>query len=97
MYEPMTGRAMAHRAVEALQRGSRVLVGDSPGRAGRPAFLAALQELGITDALFVNTVGRTCSGARHDLICGKDSTSISETPKDMEVAIMDLDPNTTLL
>jgi len=39
MYEPVTGRAMARRAVEALKRGSRVLIGDSPGRAGRPAFL----------------------------------------------------------
>jgi hypothetical protein len=97
MYEPMTGRALAYRAVEALRRGSRVLVGDSPGRAGRPAFLAALQELGITDALFVNTVGQTCSGPRHDLICGKDSASVSETPKDWEVAIMDLDPSTILL
>lgn len=92
MYEPKTGIAMAHRAVEALQQGSRVIVGDSPGRPGRPAFLKTLQELGVADAAFVETMGRTCSGPRHDLICGKGSTSISEVPQELPVAIMDLRP-----
>jgi len=32
MYEPKTGIAMAHRAVEALRQNCRVIVGDSPGR-----------------------------------------------------------------
>ena len=32
MYEPKTGVAMAHRVVEALNAGSRVIVGCSPGR-----------------------------------------------------------------
>lgn len=32
MYEPKTGIAMAHRVVEALKTGSRVIVGCSPGR-----------------------------------------------------------------
>lgn len=32
MYEPKTGIAMAHRVVEALENGSRVIVGCSPGR-----------------------------------------------------------------
>jgi predicted nicotinamide N-methyase len=32
MYEPKTGIAMAHRVVEALKYGSRVIVGCSPGR-----------------------------------------------------------------
>jgi predicted nicotinamide N-methyase len=32
MYEPKTGVAMAHRAVEALRQNCRVIVGDSPGR-----------------------------------------------------------------
>ena len=94
MYEPVTGRAVAQRTVEALKRGSRVLVGDSPGRAGRPAFLAELEHLGVKDAAFVNTVGRTCSGPRHELICGKGSTSVSELPTDLDVAVMDLDPAT---
>lgn len=92
MYEPKTGVAMAHRAVEALKQGSRVIVGDSPGRPGRPAFLKALKELGVEGAEFVDTIGRTCTGPRHDLICGKDSTSVSETPKELSVAIMDLNP-----
>lgn len=92
MYEPKTGRAMARRAIEALQRGSRVLVGDSPGRAGRPAFLATLKESGVVNAEFVETVGRTCIGPRHDLICGKESLSVSEMPQELAVAILDLDP-----
>jgi predicted nicotinamide N-methyase len=94
MYEPITGTAVALRTVEALRRGSRVLVGDSPGRAGRPAFLAELSRLGVHHEGFIDTVGRTCSGPRHELICGKGSTSISETPMELAVAILDLDPVT---
>ena len=90
MYEPQTGIALAHRVVEALDRGSRVIIGDSPGRAGRPNFLETLQQLGVEDASFVETVGRTCTGPRHELICGKGSKSVSETEQDLEVAIMDL-------
>ena len=95
MYEPRTGIALAHRVKEAIDRGSRVVVGDSPGRAGRPNFLKTLiEELGMSadQAKFVDTVGKTCTGPRHDLICGKDSKSVSETPEELAVAIMDLDP-----
>lgn len=94
MYEPVTGTAVAQRTVEALKRGSRVLVGDSPGRAGRPAFLAELHRLGVPNGIFVDTVGQTCSGPRHELICGKGSTSVSESPRDLVVAVMDLNPAT---
>eukprot|EP00521_Asterionellopsis_glacialis_P016981 CAMPEP_0195307270 /NCGR_PEP_ID=MMETSP0707-20130614/37632_1 /TAXON_ID=33640 /ORGANISM="Asterionellopsis glacialis, Strain CCMP134" /LENGTH=254 /DNA_ID=CAMNT_0040371517 /DNA_START=307 /DNA_END=1072 /DNA_ORIENTATION=- len=93
MYEPKTGKAVAVRVVEALERGSRVLVGDSPGRAGRPAFMEELRRLGVADAAFVEKVGRTCSGPRHELICGKESRSVSETPEELEVAVMDLLPD----
>jgi len=94
MYEPKTGVAMAHRAVEALKQGSRVIVGDSPGRPGRPAFLDTLRLLGVSEqARFVETIGRTCSGHRHDMICGKGSTSVSQTPQDLSVALMDILPS----
>jgi predicted nicotinamide N-methyase len=94
MYEPLTGIAMAHRAVDALKQGSRVIVGDSPGRPGRPAFLTELKHLGVSDAaVFQDTIGYTCSGPRHELICGKDSTSVSSTPKELPVAIMELNPS----
>lgn len=93
MYEVQTGRALARRAVEALRQGSRVIVGDSPGRAGRPAFLKELQELGVEGATFVDIIGRTCTGPRNELICGKGSLSISETPIELPIAIMDLDPS----
>ena len=91
MYEPKTGAAMAHRVAEALQNGCQVIVGDSPGRAGRPAFLETLKELGIRGE-FQDATGKTCSGPRHDLICGKGSTSVSETPQNLQVAIMHLLP-----
>ena len=80
------------RVAEALNSGSRVLIGDSPGRAGRPAFLEELKLLGINDAAFVDRVGSTVTGARHDLICGPGSTSISDTPQELTVAVIDLDP-----
>jgi predicted nicotinamide N-methyase len=92
MYEPATGRAMAVRALEALQNGSRVLIGDSPGRAGRPAFLQELERLGVKGAAFVDTVGSTVTGERHELICGKGSTTNSQEPQELTVAIMELDP-----
>lgn len=93
MYMPSTGRAMARRAVEALKRGSRLIVGDSPGRPGRPAFLEELDKLGVVGE-FVQVTGRTCCGERHDLICGDKSKSVSESPKEMTVDILDLDPTT---
>mmetsp|Transcript_8167 Transcript_8167/g.14809 ORF Transcript_8167/g.14809 Transcript_8167/m.14809 type:complete len:331 (+) Transcript_8167:165-1157(+) len=93
MYEVQTGRALARRAVEALRQGSRVIVGDSPGRAGRPAFLKELKDLGVEGATFVDIIGRTCTGPRNELICGKGSLSISETPIELPIAIMDLDPS----
>ncbi|OEU17573.1 hypothetical protein FRACYDRAFT_184424 [Fragilariopsis cylindrus CCMP1102] len=93
MYEPKTGVAMAHRAVEALRNNCRVIIGDSPGRAGRPAFLDTLNELGVEGAEFQETIGKTCSGPRNDLICGKGSTSVSDTPQELSVALLDLKPN----
>ena len=95
MYEPKTGKAMARRTLEALKQNSRVIIGDSPGRPGRPAFLKELEKLGLSgpEVKFIPTIGQTCSGERHDLICGENSTSISKIPKDLEVAVMDLDPH----
>ena len=93
LYERKMGKAMAQRTVEALQRGSRVLVGDSPGRAGRLAFLQELAKLGVQGE-FVSVKGWTCSGDRHELICGKGSMSVSEKPRELMIAILDLDPAT---
>jgi hypothetical protein len=95
MYEPITGRALAHRVVEALKKQrSRVLIGDSPGRPGRPAFLAALQEeLGLQNLDFVNVTGQTVTGPRNELICGKTSQTVSTRPQALTVAVLDLDPN----
>jgi predicted nicotinamide N-methyase len=91
LYEPATGRAVARRAVEALRQGSRVVIGDSPGRAGRPAFLQELRDLGV-DGSFQDVQGWTVTGERHELICGKGSKSRSSSPRVLEIAILDLDP-----
>ena len=93
MYEPKTGRAMARRVHEALGKGMRVLVGDSPGRAGRPAFLQELRTLLNDESLdFEEATGTSCIGPRHELICGKNSKSVSEgsTPKLLTVGVLDL-------
>jgi predicted nicotinamide N-methyase len=95
MYERKTGKAMARRVEEALRQGSRVLVGTSPGRAGRQAFVKELEILRVK-CEFVSVDGWTCSGKRHDLIGGKGSTSVSETPRPLSIDILDLDPATCL-
>jgi predicted nicotinamide N-methyase len=91
MYQPKTGLAVAHPVAEALQNGCQVILGDNPGRPGRPTFLQTLNELGIHKD-FQDAVGKTCSGRRHDLNCGKGSTSVSEVPKELQVAIMHIQP-----
>lgn len=92
LYEKSTGVALAKRCIEALERGSRVVIGCSPGRPGRPAFLEELRRLNpnMKDVGFVDVEGRTCSGERNSLICGEGSTSISDEPELLLVALMDL-------
>jgi hypothetical protein len=97
MYEPATGRALARRAVEALKNGSRVLIGDSPGRAGRADFFMELKRLGVSNAVFVDRAGKTCTGPRHELICGKGSTSVSLMPQELTISVMELDPLTAFV
>ena len=42
---------------------------------------------------FVDVEGTTCTGERNSLICGEGSTSISDEPEMLLVAIMDLTPD----
>lgn len=95
LYEKSTGIALAKRCIEALERGSRVVIGCSPGRLGRPAFLEELRRLNpkLKDVNFVDVEGTTCSGERNSLICGEGSTSISAEPEMLLVALMDLMPD----
>ncbi len=95
LYEKSTGIALAKRCIEALERGSRVVIGCSPGRPGRPAFLEELRRLNpkLKDVDFVDVEGTTCSGERNSLICGEGSTSISAEPEMLLVALMDLMPH----
>jgi predicted nicotinamide N-methyase len=93
LYEPATGRALAQRVVQALRRGSRVVIGDSPGRAGRPAFLEELRKCGVMNATFRTVRGWTVTGERHELICGKGSTSRTSMMQELAIAVLDLDPS----
>ena len=97
LYEKSIGIALANRCIEALERGSRVVIGCSPGRPGRPAFLEELRRSlnpnKMKDVDFVNVEGTTCSGERNSLICGEGSTSISVEPEKLLVALMDLKPD----
>jgi|AntRauTorckE5430_2_1112549.scaffolds.fasta_scaffold00433_6 predicted nicotinamide N-methyase len=97
MYEPMTGIATAIRAVEALNAGSRVIIGCSPGRPGRPYFTDKLKQLlPNVNTEFREVEGRTCSGPRNELICGENSHSVSAEPKPLNVALIDLKPEQSL-
>lgn len=93
LYEKKTGIALAKRTIEALERGSRVVIGCSPGRPGRPAFIEELQKLSSKDVNFVDVEGTTCTGERNSLICGEGSTSISKKPQALQVALLDLTPD----
>mmetsp|Transcript_5979 Transcript_5979/g.12592 ORF Transcript_5979/g.12592 Transcript_5979/m.12592 type:complete len:353 (-) Transcript_5979:286-1344(-) len=98
MYEPKTGRAVAQRVLEALRNNSTVIVGDSPGRAGRPAFLQGLQPRlrTIDNAMvdFTTVPGWTVTGPRNPLICGPGSSSVSEeSPQELAVAVLKLEPH----
>jgi len=96
LYEKSTGIALAKRCIEALERGSRVVIGCSPGRPGRPAFLEELKRLlnpRLKEVDFVDVEGRTCTGERNSLICGEGSSSISDEPEMLIVALMDLTPD----
>ena len=96
MYEPKTGKAMAHRAIQAIKQGSRFIIADSPGRPGRIDFLKQLKEYDIKKE-FVEYQGLRCIGHRNDLICGKDSTSVSLDEERLPIAILDLYPDDYLL
>lgn len=67
LYDKSLGIAVAKRVFEATRRGSRVIVGDSPCRLGRPHMLAELKSLGV-DCAFTFVEGRPVDGERHSLI-----------------------------
>ena len=93
LYEKKTGIALAKRTIEALERGSRIVIGCSPGRPGRPAFIEELQRLSSKDVNFVDVEGTTCTGERNSLICGEGSTSVSKEPQTLQIALLDLTPD----
>jgi predicted nicotinamide N-methyase len=92
LYEFRTGRGLADLAIRALRAGMDVLVADSPGRPGRPVFLDRVNQSLKVPVAFTTIPGSTITEARHDLICGVGSTTISETPKPLPIALLELHP-----
>jgi predicted nicotinamide N-methyase len=81
LYDTTTAVALAHRIVEAIRYyNATVIVGDSPGRVGRPVFLQELIRCGIQNPTFTTTsMGQkidTRQQPRHELMCGVNSTSV---------------------
>jgi predicted nicotinamide N-methyase len=80
LYDAHTAVALAQRVVEALrEHNATVIVGDSPGRPGRPDFVQELHRLlGVPLTIPWSTVmGQKVTGPRHNLICGPQSTSVA--------------------
>lgn len=67
LYDKDLGIAVARRILEAMKRGSKIIVGDSPSRLGRPFMLAELAKAGV-DCKFVFVDGESVQGKRHSLI-----------------------------
>lgn len=49
--------------------------------------------MSIPNVDFVEVDGTTCSGPRNSLICGEGSGSVSPEPKQLKVALLDLEPS----
>jgi predicted nicotinamide N-methyase len=93
LYNVATSKALAHRAAEALGRGSRFIVGDSlPGRIGRPAFVRELSGLGVKGVEF-----REVRGGWTTSSTSKRSKEPSGSFQEPAIAVLDLDPATRSL
>ena len=90
LYNPVTGEAVARRIHEAVSRGSRVIIADSPRRPGRPRMLEVLSELMGREIAFKSVLGESVSGVqRHELISERKGKG-SSSPEPIEMAILEL-------
>ena len=87
LYEPALGVAVAHRIFEALQRGTFVIVGDSPDRPGRSHMISTLSSLMKSQVSFAEVDGLSVTGYRHDLISTSRSKAVT-----LKMAILKLSP-----
>lgn len=76
LYDKELGNAVALRVLDAIRRKSKVIVGDSPSRMGRPFFLATLKAHGV-DCSFTFLEGSTVVGHRNSLISTSAASSVS--------------------
>jgi predicted nicotinamide N-methyase len=86
LYDPKLAVAVAERVCEAVKRGSRVIVGESPGRPGNPFFRKRCAELLGREVVFLLVPGETVTGHRNALI----STSNTATPITVNTSILEL-------
>jgi len=70
LYNPITGEAVARRIFEAVKRGTKVIIADSPKRPGRPKMLEVLSMLMGRQVTFQTVPGQGIVGGvpRHELI-----------------------------
>ena len=85
LYEPALGRAVGKRVHEAVQRGMKVIIGDSPNRPGRAHMLSTMQALGLKIS-FREVPGQTVTGHRHSLI----SDSATVTPQAVPISLLEI-------
>ena len=87
LYDESLGLAVAQRIYECVQRKSKVIIADSPGRPGRPYMLRKLSTLLQSPSIdFKEVQGNTVTGFRHSLI----SNSATIQPESMPMGLLEL-------
>lgn len=86
LYDPSLATAVGKRVCEAYNRGSHVIVGNSPNRPGTANFLRICQEKLGFEVKFVPAEGFTVTGHRHDLISGTHT----DEERPLETTILEL-------
>ena len=81
LYNPITGEAVARRIFEAVNRGTKVIIADSPKRPGRPKMLEVLSMLMGRQVSFQVVPGQGIVGGvpRHELISETKTKAKTET------------------
>jgi predicted nicotinamide N-methyase len=90
LYDPSLAVAVGKRVCEAYNRGSRVIVGNSPQRPGTVNFLRTVKEQLGFEVKFEPAAGFTVTGHRHDLISGTNT----DAERPLETTILELHKKT---
>ena len=89
LYNPATGEAVAKRIFEAVKRGTKVILADSPRRPGRPRMIEVLTQLLGGPVVFRTVQGEPVPSQlpRHELIAAtpQDAAAVS-----LDMALLEL-------